>query len=353
MTTRGTHARVIDDLGSEEAHSMETFELGNFKTTTGFTLPNATLAYDTFGTLNAAKDNAILFPNFLGGTSEALAMWIDADRPLDPRKYFIIVPGLFGNGFSSSPSNTAPPFDGGAFPPLNIADDVIAQHRLLTEWLDIAELQLVLGWSVGALQAYEWAIRFPDMIKRLASIAGAPMPSVWTRLWLRTVFEEPITSHPAWNDGFCTDSRALQGPLRHAAHEMAITLVPHRVYREELWRSAGFASVDDFLSGVFEGFSRPQDPGNLVSVARKARAADPSVGGDLAVALSRITAKTFVFAFTGDPMFPPEECKVDADRIPRAKFREINSLGGHLATFAMFQQDRRAVDDAIQEALTS
>lgn len=331
---------------------MESFELGNIQTTTEFTLPNAKLTYDTVGALNAAKDNAILFPNFLGGTPEALEMWIGDDRPLDPRKYFIILPGLFGGGFSSSPSNTAPPFDGGAFPPLNIADDVIAQHRLVTEKLGIEHLQLILGWSVGALQAYEWAIRFPDMIKRLASIAGAPTPSAWTRLWLRTVFEEPITSDPAWNGGFGTDPHAMQAPLRHAAHEMAMTLVPHRLYREELWRSAGFASVDDFIRGVFEGFTRPQHPGNLVSVARKTRAADPSAGGDLAAALKRITAKTFVFAFTGDPMFPAEECKVDADRIPQAKFREISSLGGHLATFALFEQDKRAVDDAIHEVLT-
>lgn len=332
---------------------METFELGNFQTTTGFTLPNAKLAYDTLGNLNAAKDNAILFPNFLGGTPAALEMWIGEDRPLDPRKYFIILPGLFGGGSSSSPSNTAPPFDGGAFPALNIADDVIAQHRLITEKLGINELQLILGWSVGALQAYEWTIRFPSMVKRLASIAGAPKPSAWTRLWLRTVWEEPITSDPAWNDGFCGDPLAVQASLRHVAHEMAMTLVPPRLYREELWRSAGFASVDDFIRGIFEGFTRPQHPGNLVSVARKTHAADPSAGGDLAAALSRITAKTFVFAFTGDPMFPAEECKMDADRIPHAKFREISTLGGHLATFALFEQDRQAVDDAIQEALAS
>lgn len=332
---------------------METFELGNFQTTTGFTLLNAKLAYDTVGNLNAAKDNAILFPNFLGGTPEALEMWIGADRPLDSRKYFIILPGLFGGGFSSSPSNTAPPFDRGSFPSLNIADDVIAQHRLVTEKLGIDELQLILGWSVAALQGYEWAIRFPDMVKRLASIAGAPKPSAWTRLWLRTVFEDPISSHPGWNDGFYTDPQALQAALRHAAHEMAMTLVPHRLYREELWRSAGFASVDDFITGVFEGFTRSQDPGNLISVVRKTRAADPSAGGNLAAALSRITAKAFVFAFTGDPMFPAEECKVDADRIPHAKFREISSVGGHLATFALFEQDRKAVDEAIQEALAS
>src|SRR5205085_8962554 len=163
---------------------METFDLGDFHLVSGVTLPNAKLAYKTIGTLNEAKDNAILFPNFLGGVPEALEGWIGEGRPLDPGKYFFILPMHFGLTPSSSPSNTPPPFDRGAFPSVHIADDVIAQQRLLTEALGIQELQLILGWSVGALQTYEWAVRFPGMVKRMASIAGAPKPSPWTRLWL-------------------------------------------------------------------------------------------------------------------------------------------------------------------------
>ena len=144
---------------------METFDLGNFRLAAGFTIPNAKLAYTTHGTLNAAKDNAVLFPNFLGGSDQALEIYIGEGLALDPRKYFIILPGQFGNGFSSSPSNTPPPFDRGAFPPIPVADDVIAQHRLLTEHFGIERLQLVLGWSVGALQTYEWAVRFPQMVE--------------------------------------------------------------------------------------------------------------------------------------------------------------------------------------------
>src|ERR1700730_802808 len=134
---------------------MEIFDLGDFQLTTGVTLPNAQLAYKTHGNLNAAKDNAILFPNFLGGTPEALEAWIGVGRPLDPRKYFIILPGHFGLAPSSSPSNTPAPFERGAFPAVHIADDVIAQQRLLAEKFDIRGLQLILGWSVGALQTYD------------------------------------------------------------------------------------------------------------------------------------------------------------------------------------------------------
>ncbi len=334
---------------------METFDLGDFQLTCGLTLPKATLGYTTHGALNSAKDNAILFPLFLGGAPAALEIWIGEGRALDPRKYFIVLPGHFGVPPTSSPSNTPPPFDRGAFPPVLIADDVIAQHRLITEKFGIQELQLILGWSVGALQLYEWAVRFPRMVKRIASIAGAPKPSPWTRLWLRTVIEEPVTSDPGWNNGFYADAQAVQGGLRRQGHAAALTLPPFGFYREgkEVWRSLGFTSQDDFVSRFWEAFWLPQDPNNLVVQARKACAADPSAGGDLAAALRRITAKTFVVAFSGDMMFPPEECKLDADRIAQAQFRVIQSLFGHLATFALSEQDKQAVDNVLLEALAT
>lgn len=333
----------------------QVFELGDFQLTSGFTLPNAKLSYKTHGTLNTTKDNAILFPHFLGGTPESLENYIGEGRPLDPRKYFIILPGLFGNGFSSSPSNTAPPFDRGAFPQTKIADDVIAQHRLITEKFGIEELQLVLGWSVGALQTYEWAVRFPHMVKRAASIAGAPKPSPWTLLWLRTVIEEPLTSDPAWNNGFYTDPQTVQGGLRRQGHGMAVTLPPVGFYREdkEVWRSIGFTSLDDYISRFWEAFMLPQDPNNLITQSRKTRAADPSSGGDLAKSLAQIKAKMFVYAFTGDMMFPPEECKLDAERIPNAQFREISSISGHLTTFSLTEQDRQSMDDILLEVLAA
>jgi len=232
---------------------------------------------------------------------------------------------------------------------------VIAQQRLLSEQFGIEELQLVLGWSVGALQTYEWAVRFPHMVKRIASIAGAPRPSPWTRLWLSTALEEPLTTDPGWNKGFYTDAQAVQAGSRSMAHKTALTLPPHGFYREgeEVWRCLGFVSMNDFIARFWEAFWLPQDPNNVITQARKARTTDPSPDGDLAAALRRITAKTFVVAFTGDPMFPPEECKLDAERIPNAQFREISTAFGHLATFALSEQDRQAIDSVLREALAA
>ncbi|WP_199193189.1 alpha/beta fold hydrolase [Blastopirellula marina] len=331
------------------------FELGDYRLIDGRTLPGAKLLYKTMGTLNERKDNAILFPHFLGGAPEALEGWIGPGRPLDPTKYFFVLPGQLGVDPSSAPSNTAMPYDGPAFPQTTIGDDVCAQHKLLIEGLGVTSLELVLGWSVGAIQTYDWAVRFPTMPKRILSVAGAPKPSPWTRLWLKTVVEEPITSDPGWNNGRYTDSSQVSGGLRRQGHAAALTLPPHSFYDEgqEAWRSMGFTSNEDFVSRFWEAFWLPQDPNSLVLQARKTLAADPGGYGDVEKALQQIQAKTFVFAFTGDPMFPPHECRRDASRIPGATFREIQSQGGHLTTFGLFESDRKAMDEMFQYVLNS
>jgi homoserine O-acetyltransferase len=334
---------------------METFDLGNFTFQSGVTLPAVKLAYRTHGELNSARDNAILFPTFLGAEPEALDRWVGPGRPLDPTRYFIIMPGHFGLPPSTSPSNTEPPFDRGAFPAVRIADDVIAQHRLVTEQYGISELQLVLGWSVGALQTYEWAVRFAPMVRRMACIAGAPKPSPWTKLWLRYALEEPLASDPAWQGGFYQSASQMQAAVRRMAHVTALTLPPLGFYGENdsPCRTLGFASAADAVAHFFEAFWLPHEPGNIVAQARKAAAADPAAGGDIAQALGRITAKTLVVAFSRDFMFPPAESKEDAGRIPGATYEEITSAFGHLATFALSEQDVKAVDALLREHLAS
>jgi homoserine O-acetyltransferase/O-succinyltransferase len=335
-------------------NGLEVFEIPKFVLQNGLELHGARLAYRTHGTLNVARDNAILFPGFLGGVPEALEVWIGEGRPLDPSKYFIILPGQFGIPPSTAPSNAPSPCSGAAFPSLSIADDVVAQELLLTEVFGITTLQLVLGWSVGALQTYEWAVRFPQKVLRMASIAGAPRPSPWTRMWLEYVIEEPLTSDASWNEGGYDAAEKLADGLRRVGHLAALTLPPKIFYRTgvDAWKSLGFTSVTDFVTGFWEAFWLPKDPNDLVAQARKARAADPAHGGEIEVALQRITAKVSIVAFTGDAMFPPEEGRTDAASIPCATFLEIQSNFGHLATFALSEADRLAVDAAIAECLT-
>ena len=130
----------------------EIFELGDFVLQCGKTLRAAKLAFKTFGTLSPAKDNAIVYPTWYSGQHTENEWLIGPGKALDPDKYFIIIPNMFGNGLSSSPSNTPAPWNGPRFPNVTAYDNVRAQHRLVTEHFGIEKLVLVTGWSMGALQ---------------------------------------------------------------------------------------------------------------------------------------------------------------------------------------------------------
>src|SRR5262245_32492522 len=146
----------------------EVFNLARVELQCGLTLSSAKLAYKTFGDLNSACDNAIIMPTFYAGQHADIEVMINAWRALDPKKYFIIIPNMFGNGLSSSPSNTAPPFDRGAFPQISLYDNVCCQHQLLAEHLGVQTIRLAVGFSMGAQQVYQWSCLYPEMVEAIA-----------------------------------------------------------------------------------------------------------------------------------------------------------------------------------------
>jgi pimeloyl-ACP methyl ester carboxylesterase len=109
---------------------------------------------------------------------------MQAERALDPNRYFIIVPNMFGNGLSSSPSNTPPPLDRAAFPNVTMYDNVVCQHRLVTEHLGISRIKLVVGASMGAQQAFQWGALYSDMVQAIAPLCGSARTSPHNYLFL-------------------------------------------------------------------------------------------------------------------------------------------------------------------------
>lgn len=178
----------------------ELFELGDHPLQSGVTLPSAKLAYKTYGTLSAAKDNAIVFPTAYNGLLEENAPRIGEGLALDPARYFIITTALFGNSQSSSPSNTPTPFDGPRFPNVTVADNVRAQHRLVTETFDLSRIKLVTGFSMGGLQTYEWGAAYPEMVERIAPICGAARCARHNYVFLASL-KAALTLDPHWNGG--------------------------------------------------------------------------------------------------------------------------------------------------------
>jgi hypothetical protein len=136
---------------SPEVHgAYELFELGDFPLERGGTLSDAAIAFVTFGELNAAKGNAILFPTWYSGTHKMLAdVYVGSEHALNPDRYFIVLANQLGDGLSTSPHNSEGKQAMDCFPALNIGDDVRAQERLLHERFGVEQLALVDGGSAS------------------------------------------------------------------------------------------------------------------------------------------------------------------------------------------------------------
>jgi homoserine O-acetyltransferase len=158
---------------TKKSDTFQIAEMGDAVLQSGATLRGAKLAYKTHGTLNAARDNAIVYPTWYGGQHSDNEWLIGPGLALDPARYFIIVPDMLGNGLSSSPSNTPAPYNQARFPHVTAYDNVKLQHRLVTETFGIETLELVTGWSMGALQSYHWGSMYPSMVKRMLPSCGS------------------------------------------------------------------------------------------------------------------------------------------------------------------------------------
>src|SRR6266404_6035080 len=148
------------------------FAIDNFKTESGVTLPHARVVYGTYGKVNDAEDNVVLLPWHYMANFHGYEWLIGADKALDPSKLFLVATELFGNGNSSSPSNTPEPIHGPRFPVITIRDNVDAVHRLLVEELKITHLRAIIGFSMGAQQAFQWAVSYPTFGDRIVATAG-------------------------------------------------------------------------------------------------------------------------------------------------------------------------------------
>src|SRR5580704_2000652 len=149
-----------------------TFVIHNFHTESGVTLPEAKIVYGTYGHLNAAGDNAVLLPSHYMADMHGYGFVIGPGKALDPERQFLITSELFGNGRSSSPSNTPEPFHGPRFPITTIRDNVEAVHQLLTQELGVRHVRAVIGFSMGAQQAFQWAVSYPEYMDRIVATSG-------------------------------------------------------------------------------------------------------------------------------------------------------------------------------------
>jgi homoserine O-acetyltransferase/O-succinyltransferase len=174
------------------AQDLQFAELGSCPLEKGGAIEDCRLGYRTYGQLNAGRSNAILFPTWFTGTSRSLADFVGSPGALlDTTRFFVILVDAFGNGVSSSPSNsTAQPGD--SFPAFTIRDMVDAEYRLVKDHLQLSSLYAVAGISMGGMQAYQWAASYPDFVGKIVSMAGTPRVTPFDVLqWITQVGGSP------------------------------------------------------------------------------------------------------------------------------------------------------------------
>ena len=166
-------------------HSV--FDLGNFELQSGVVLPGAQLAYKTYGELNANRDNVVVLPTFYTGSHLRNEGFFGAGRAIDPARHFVVSVNMFGNGISSSPSNTPAPFNAANFPDITLFDNIHAQYRLLTEDLGVERIALVTGWSMAGCQSFQWAAQYPDFVNAILPFCASAKTSEHNIVFLEGV----------------------------------------------------------------------------------------------------------------------------------------------------------------------
>jgi len=328
------------------------FEAGEILLQSGHSLHDVRLAYGTYGTLNEDKSNAVVILTPFGMRHTDCEYFFGPGKALDPARHFIIVPNLLGNGLSSSPSNTPSPFDRGNFPHVSIYDNVMLQHRFITEVLDIDKLLLVMGHSMGALQTYQWAVLFPDMMAAIAPICGSARTSPHNKVFLQGM-RGILELDPAWKDGWY-DTPPEVG-LKTLGRAWAASPPSQGFYRESKYNDMGYNSIEDFLVGHWENMFVSRDANDILSHISTWYHADLSDNeiycGDFEKALGTISAKAIVMPSQTDIYFPPEDGAYEAAHIPNAEFRPIPSIWGHWAGNARNPEDAAFIDQALAELL--
>ena len=179
---------------------FETFHLGDFALQSGAVLSDAQLAYKTYGKLNDARDNVVVLPTFYTGTHTRNEGFFGAGRGVDPARHFVVSINLFGNGLSSSPSNSPPSCGRERFPDVTFQDNIDAQYRLLTERLDVQRVALVTGWSMAGCQAFHWAARYPKFVDAIVPFCASARTSPHNFVFLEGV-KAALTADQAFADG--------------------------------------------------------------------------------------------------------------------------------------------------------
>ena len=326
----------------------------------GAVLPQFDLVYETYGTLNAAKSNAVIVCHALSGNHHVAGKYSEADKnvgwwdnligpnkPLDTNKFFVIglnnLGGCHGSSGSSSINPaTGKPF-GAAFPIVTVEDWVNSQAKLL-DFLGIETLAAVIGGSLGGMQALQWTLAYPERVKHALVIASAPNLTA-QNIAFNEVARQAIMTDPEFHDGdYYSHNTVPRRGLRIARMLGHITYLSDDAMGEKFGRKLKDTikysfdvefEMESYLRYQGDKFAGEFDANTYLRMTRALDYYDPALnfGGDLSAALSKVKAEFLVLSFTSDWRFSPtrsrEIVKALLDNELTVSYAEVTAAHGH------------------------
>jgi homoserine O-acetyltransferase len=309
--------------------------IGDLRTESGTVIPDVTLAYQTWGTLNAARDNAVLVLHALTGDAHVVGPvgadqptpgWWDGligdGAPLDPTRHFVLAANVLGGcRGTTGPSSTAPdgkPY-GSRFPRTTPRDQVAAEAAL-AEQLGIVSFAAVIGGSMGGMRALEWGVMFPDRVRHVVAIATCAAYSgdqiAWSAPQLTAIRSDPLFRggdyYPeSGGDGPPLAGMAIARQIAHATYRSALELNTRFGRQQQLGEDVldgGRFAVQSYLDHHGDKLARRFDPNSYLVLTESMNLHDLGRGrGGVAAALRTITAEITVAVVDSDRLFPPAQ----------------------------------------------
>lgn len=331
----------------------------DLKLTSGKVLSNVTLAYETYGELNSAKTNAILVCHALTGDAHA-AGWHDGEKKpgwwemligpgkaLDTEKYFIICSNVLGGCKGSTGPSSINPTTGKKyaldFPIITISDMVNAQYKLIKH-LGIGKLFAVIGGSMGGMQALQWAVDYPDMMKKVVVIATCARSSP-QQIAFNEVGRQSIISDPFWNNGeyydndrFPDSGLAVARMIAHITYlsdeSMYLKFGRDLQDREELSYDFDLDfQVESYLHHQGQSFVKRFDANSYLYITKAVDYFDLSIDGSLVEGLKNIKAKVELISINSDWLYPSDQTHEILTALQTndidVNFNELKSDYGH------------------------
>ncbi|CAB4893757.1 unannotated protein [freshwater metagenome] len=333
--------------------------IGDLELESGEILPSVTIAYQTWGVLNSAGDNAILVNHALTGWSDVPGWWpsmVGPGLPLDTNRYFIICPNVIGGcQGSTGPASLAPDGKrwGSRFPTVTIRD-MVAAELALTNLLQISHYILAVGPSLGGMRSLEWAIQHPDRVNAICTI-GSSAVATGDQIGTASIQIRAIKADPNYNNG---DFYELEvGPIEGMGIARRIAHLTYRTEsemdvrfgRELQGDETGRYAVESYLDHQAQKLAQRFDANTYIALTEAMNSHD--VGrdrGGVAAALADIKIPVVVVSIDTDRLFPPRLQEEIVELVPgAAELITVSSPFGHDG----FLIDVESVGDAVRKAI--